>query len=104
MITFQPASTSSASSTFMSRGSWWAASTRGAPVGRGRERNSGSCTAACRAFASARSAPSAERSLGSEPKPMSGRPSGPSNTAWTPSPAISVDLGSSTPLQGMWDV
>jgi len=48
--------------------------------------------------------PSGVRSLGSEPYPTSGRPSGPSKTAWTPSPVISVDLGSSTPLQAMCEV
>ena len=54
-------------------------------------------------MASASFTPSREMSLLSLPKPIL-RPSGVLNTAWMPMPYDSVDLGSSTPLQGMCEV
>ncbi len=98
-----PDSTSRSSDTLMTAGSWYSISVRVSGEGFGNETNSGSTTAARRALPSARSAPARPRSLGSHPNPTR-RPSGPSNTAWIPSPYPSTDFGSSTPLHGMCDV
>src|SRR5207244_2957357 len=51
----------------------------------------------------ARRAPVTPRSLGSLPKPTSG-PADPTKAARMPRPHDAVDFGSSTPLEGMWEV
>ena len=78
----------------------------GRTAGSGRETNSGSITAAARALSSARLTPSRERSAGSLPKPARLPPpsAGVRRTTRSPMPWDSVDLGSSTPLLGMWEV
>ena len=58
---------------------------------------------AFRARAKARRAPAGPSSRASLPKPIRG-PSGPPNTICSPRPCSLVDFGSSTPLQGMFDV
>ena len=51
----------------------------------------------------ARAAPAADRSFGSLANPRR-TPSGPSKATCSPMPYDSTDFGSSTPLQGMWEV
>ncbi len=97
---FQPASTSARSSSVMSAASWYRSSVRRSDPGFGSDTNSGSRTAARRALASARSTPRSVKSLGSLPNPTRSS----LNTAWIPRPRAVVDLGSSTPLHGMWEV